>query len=44
MDRDDIAGWIRLLETPGVGRESARKLLAAFGSPQAIFAASTAAR
>ncbi len=44
IDRDDIAGWIRLLETPGVGRESARKLLAAFGSPQAIFAASTAAR
>lgn len=44
IDRDDIAAWIRLLETPGVGRESARKLLAAFGSPQAIFAASTSAR
>ncbi|HEX7438516.1 MAG TPA: DNA-processing protein DprA [Caldimonas sp.] len=44
MDRDDIAAWIRLLETPGVGRESGRKLLAAFGSSQAIFAASTSAR
>jgi DNA processing protein len=44
IDRDDTAAWIRLLETPGVGRESARKLLAAFGSPHAIFAASASAR
>ena len=37
--RDELAAWLRLLETPGVGRESARKLLAAFGSPESIFAA-----
>jgi len=33
----DLAAWLRLLETPGVGRESARKLLASFGSASAIF-------
>ena len=44
MDRDELAAWLRLIETPQVGRESARKLLAAFGSPQAVLAASTAAR
>jgi DNA processing protein len=44
IDRDDAAAWIRLLETPGVGRESARRLLAAFGSPAAVLAASSAAR
>lgn len=37
LARDELAAWLRLLETPGVGRESARRLLAAFGSPQAIF-------
>ena len=41
---EDWAAWLRLLETPGLGRESARKLLAAFGSPDAVIAASTAAR
>lgn len=44
MDRDELSAWLRLLETPQVGRESARKLLAAFGSPQAVFTASTSAR
>ncbi|MBX3622100.1 MAG: DNA-processing protein DprA [Rhizobacter sp.] len=44
MDRDELAAWLRLLETPQVGRESARKLLAAFGSPQAALAAPVAAR
>lgn len=43
-DRDELAAWIRLLETPKVGRESARKLLQAFGSAQGVVAASTAAR
>lgn len=42
IDRDELAAWLRLLETPGVGRESARKLLAAFGSPQGVFEAGTA--
>lgn len=36
---DELAAWLRLLATPGVGRETARRLLAAFGSPQAVFAA-----
>jgi DNA processing protein len=44
MDRDELAAWLRLIETPQVGRESARKLLAAFGSPQAVLAAPIAAR
>lgn len=43
-DIDELAAWLRLLETPGVGRESARRLLAAFGSPQAAVAASAAER
>ena len=34
---------MRLLETPGVGRDTARRLLAAFGSPQSVFGASQAA-
>jgi DNA processing protein len=44
MDRDELAAWLRLIETPQVGRESARKLLSAFGSPHAVLAATTAAR
>lgn len=39
MERDDLSAWLRLLGTPGLGREGARRLLAAFGSPQAIFEA-----
>ncbi len=34
---DDLAAWLRLLGTPGVGRASARRLLAACGSAQAVF-------
>lgn len=33
----DLAHWIRLAETPGVGAETARKLLGAFGLPEDIF-------
>ena len=44
IDTEELGAWLRLLETPQVGRESARKLLAAFGSPQAVIAASTSAR
>jgi len=36
MERDELAAWLRLIETPQVGRESARRLLAAIGSPQAV--------
>ncbi len=44
IDRDELGAWLRLLETPGVGRETARRLLAAFGSAEAVLAASTQAR
>lgn len=44
IDPAELGAWLRLLETPGLGRESARRLLAAFGSPQAVIAASTGAR
>ena len=35
----DFEAWFRLLETPGVGRETARRLLAACGSPGAVLVA-----
>lgn len=37
MERDELGAWLRLTLTPGVGNAGARKLLAAFGLPQAIF-------
>lgn len=37
MQRQELAAWLRLLLTPGVGKETARKLLAAFGPPEAVF-------
>ena len=43
IDPEELSAWLRLLEAPGLGRESARKLLAAFGSPQAMLTASPAA-
>jgi len=36
---DDLAQWVRLERTPGVGLETARKLLNAFGLPENIFEA-----
>jgi DNA processing protein len=36
MDSAELTAWLRLLETPLVGRDSARRLLAAFGSPEAV--------
>ena len=44
IDRDELADWLRLLAVPQVGRDTARRLLAAFGSPQGVFAAPAAAR
>lgn len=44
IERDELAAWLRLLETPGIGRATARKLLSAFGSAPGIFAAPLAAR
>ncbi|MBA4266178.1 MAG: DNA-protecting protein DprA [Comamonadaceae bacterium] len=43
MSGEELAAWLRLLLTPGVGTDSARKLLAAFGLPDAIFGQSTSA-
>lgn len=43
MERDELAGWLRLALTPGVGDGTARRLLAAFGLPDAVFSQSRAA-
>lgn len=43
MDRAELEAWLRLTLTPGVGNDAARRLLAAFGLPQAIFDQSAAA-
>ena len=37
MDRAELEAWLRLTLSPGVGNDAARRLLAAFGLPQAIF-------
>ena len=37
MDTQELQAWLRLTLTPGVGNATARKLLAAFGSAQAVF-------
>lgn len=41
-DDERFAAWLRLLETPGLGREGARCLLAALGPPEAVFEAGPA--
>ena len=38
MDRDELGAWLRLATTPGIGNQTARKLLATFGLPTALFA------
>ena len=38
MERDELAAWLRLTLTPGVGNLSARRLLTAFGLPANVFA------
>jgi len=43
LPADQLAAWLRLERTPGIGPRSAHILLAAFGSPGAIFAAGHAA-
>jgi DNA processing protein len=40
MEREELAAWLRLTLTPGVGNGTARKLLAAFGLPRAVFSQS----
>lgn len=39
----ELADWLRLTQTAGVGPDTGRKLLAAFGLPEQIFCASDAA-
>jgi DNA processing protein len=43
MEREELSGWLRLTLTPGVGNESIRKLLAAFGLPDAVLRQSSTA-
>jgi DNA processing protein len=40
LSREELAAWLRLATTPGVGRATARKLLKAFGSPERVLGAS----
>lgn len=37
MPRDELAAWLRLLLTPGLGRTCARQLLSHFGLPEAVW-------
>lgn len=37
MDKDELRAWLRLSMTEGMGNQTARQLLACFGSPQAVF-------
>ncbi|MDB5911855.1 MAG: protecting protein DprA [Ramlibacter sp.] len=43
MQRDELAAWLRLALNPALGPQAARRLLAAFGLPQAVFAQDTEA-
>jgi DNA processing protein len=43
MQDAELGAWLRLSVTPGVGNATARKLLTAFGLPEAVFAQSPAA-
>ena len=38
LSRDELAAWLRLATTVGIGRATARRLLAAFGSPERVLA------
>ncbi|MBE2242619.1 MAG: DNA-protecting protein DprA [Burkholderiaceae bacterium] len=40
IERDELLAWLRLLQTPELGRGPVRRLLAVFGSPQGVIAAS----
>ena len=40
---EELKAWLRVVLSPGVGNESARKLLAVFGSAEAVFGQSAAA-
>ena len=42
LDAEEFDAWFRLLETPGLGREGIRRLLASFGSAESVLGASQA--
>ncbi len=43
IDYEELAGWLRLQLTDGIGNTSARKLLTAFGLPEQLFKQRTSA-
>jgi DNA processing protein len=43
VESDELKAWLRLESTSGVGSRTARKLLAAFGLPQSVFAQTASA-
>ena len=43
MEREELAAWLRLALTPGIGNTAARRLLASFGLPGNVFAQTAAA-
>jgi DNA processing protein len=43
LERDELAAWLRLTQTPGIGRALARRLLAQAGTVQAVFTQSPTA-
>ena len=43
MNREELAAWLQLVQADGIGPDSARRLLAAFGLPEHILAQSPAA-
>jgi DNA processing protein len=42
VDSQELGAWLRLTLSPGVGNDTARRLLAAFGSAQSVFGQSAA--
>lgn len=43
MQSHELAAWLRLTLSPGINLDAARRLLTAFGSPQAVFEQSASA-
>ncbi len=43
MERSELGHWLRLVGTPEVGNDTARRLLTAFGTPEGVFMQSAAA-
>ncbi|NPC55028.1 DNA-processing protein DprA [Caenimonas soli] len=43
MEREELAGWLRLVLTPGLGNTAVRRLLAGFGLPGNVFRQTAAA-